>query len=151
MIINDIWPALGLAFKNFFYAVLISLIVSYIFFSIYLFIFLVIIFLVQSIRIYLINSKYEIDIEKKEFIFPRADIENSIIEIILLARYWNLMRKKAIKLADIEKTHISSYRGQWYFLIVTGQFGSFQLEFLSKQKRDEVKSALDKYSKELRY
>ena len=94
MIINDIWPALGLAFKNFFYAVLISLIVSYIFFSIYLFIFLVIIFLVQSIRIYLINSKYEIDIEKKEFIFPRADIENSIIEIILLARYWNLMRKK---------------------------------------------------------
>lgn len=129
---------------------------------------------IQSIWIYVVNSKYKIDFENKSFQFPRSDVENSIFQILIGARYWNLMRKKTVRLAEIENLYIDTKRWETksrkqignykdgkqrygnvtkkhvrFRLNVTGEFGSVNLSFLERQKRDEVRSALQKAVKEV--
>ena len=129
---------------------------------------------IQSIRIYLVNSKYKIDFEEKTFQFPRSDIENSIFQIIIGARYWNLMRNKTINLNEIENIYLDTKRWETktrqqigthkdgksrygtvtkkhvrYRLNIAGAFGSVNLSFLERQKRDEVRNALQQAVKDL--
>jgi len=167
MQVVDVWNSLRLSFKNLFLAT-IALYLLLLYFN-YIQFFQVGFFLicVQSILIYLRNSKYIIDFDRSTFTFPRTDIENSILEILIGSRYWNLMRTKTIQLSDIDNIYIdtkrwsTSYRkrvGNYksgaakyrtskkrhirYTINITGSFGGANLSFLGRQKRDEVRSML---------
>ena len=168
MVIKDVWHSLLLAWKNFFFLTIIFLLGIWLFpeFSAPLLILEVIVFF-QSALIYFKNSKYIIDKDKSTFTFPRSDIENSILAIIVGSRYWNLMRTIQVDLTSIENTYIDTKRWSTsknrvsgynkngtprhrnitkkhvrYTLNVTGSFGGANLSFLSRQKRDEVRNML---------
>lgn len=127
---------------------------------------------VQSCFIYVVNSRYEIDTSNGTFSFPRSDIENSLFSLLVGARYWNLMRTRVIKLSDIDNVYIhtkrwttkktrnvSNKKGELvprkyskshvrYTINVTGAFGSQNLSFLDRQKRDEVRNFLQQAVKD---
>jgi hypothetical protein len=103
----------------------------------------------QSLIIYRANRKYTIDLDAGSVTFPRSDLENSLIAIILLFPYWNLMRSKTILCRDIENMYLDTKRSQRgkkstvvYGLNIVGRFGSAHLQFISRQKRDEVRNAI---------
>lgn len=174
--IKDIWFSLKLASKNFFILFFIiwfvarpvflkGVITNDNLFSVCLILTAIVFF--QSIIIYIANRKYVIDLEEGTFKFPRSDMENSIIAIILLFRYWNLMRTKTINCDEIENIYIDTKR--WttknktgtgltsigktkyttttknhvlYTINIAGAFGSANLPFSNRQKRDEVRNAI---------
>ncbi|HAW93168.1 MULTISPECIES: hypothetical protein [unclassified Arsukibacterium] len=166
--ITDVWMALKLAGKNVFWGLIVILPLCYIFERLHILPYLAAILFAQSILIYIANSRYVIDPVKQVFIFPRSDMENSVFSIITLQPYWNLMRRKTVPLSDIENIYLDTKRwstsesvvtgndakGRTKFkkvnkkhvlfrLNVTGSFGSANLPFLSRQKRDEVRNALE--------
>ena len=165
MIVRDVWHALLLAGKNIFWGGIVVFFVSS--GNLELLTTLALVLLVQSIVIYRANSKYTIDIENNHFIFPRSDIENSIFQILIGAKYWNLMRTNSVALSEIDNIYIDTKRWETktrkqvgnykdgkqrygnvtkkhvrFRINVTGSFGSANLSFLDRQKRDEVRSAL---------
>ncbi|KLE09945.1 hypothetical protein AF80_05325 [Aliarcobacter butzleri L355] len=181
-VINDIWMALKIAFKNFFILMIVlglgftiginildtSEYVKYKeWFKIGVIAVGVLIF-IQSIVIYFANRRYIIDLNTGLVTFPRSDIENSIMAIILLFSYWNLMRTLTINANEIENIYLDTKR--WttshqktsgystsgepryknettkhvrYTLNIVGTFGSANLEFLDRQKRDEIRNAIE--------
>lgn len=165
--IMDIWMALRLAFTNFVIVSLIGALLSVVLgFQDYLMPLLAAVF-IQSVLIYRANSLYLVDSKHHSFTFPRSDIENSIWAILILQPYWNLMRRQTVRLADIENIYLDTKRWQSeqnivsgntakgktkfkkitkkhvrYCLNVAGRFGSANLAFLNRQKRDEVRNAL---------
>ena len=178
MVVRDIWHALMLAWKNLFWGSVVGFILSALVggdkygTEVFLSFFLPI-FLVQSLIIYRANEKYIIDTKNNSFTFPRSDIENSIFAILIGARYWNLMRRKRVALTEIQNVYIDTKRwstkhkvqsgnykdGRARFrtdtkkherfrINITGSFGSANLSFLDRQKRDEVRSALSVAVKE---
>jgi len=125
-------------------------------------------FAVQSILIYWANHRYYIDNDSATFTFPRSDVENNLFSILIALPYWNLMRRKTIKLDEVENIYIDTKRFTTntlfvptnkngtrskrsgagkkqhvrYTLNVAGAFGSANLQFLDRQKRDELRNAL---------
>jgi len=90
--------------------------------------------------------------------FPRSDIENSILDIVLLKPYWNLMWKMTVNSIEIENLYLDTRRWSTstggrkkkhvlYCLNVVGVFGSASFEFVSRQKRDEVRNAISQAAK----
>ncbi len=177
--IRDVWMALKLSSKNFLILLILIWIISpfiLTFFNITketgslmpkINIYLTFAALIQSFFIYFANVKYIIDTKKGFITIPKSDIENSILEIILLFRYWNLMRRITIECNEIENIFIdtkrwstknkiytgttnagkSKYRTETknhirYTINITGIFGSANLSFLDRQKRDEVRNAI---------
>lgn len=129
---------------------------------------------IQSIIIYFANRRYVVDLETGLITFPRSDIENSIMAIILFYPYWNLMRTKTIHAKEIENLYLDTkrwntkhqvYSGQTskgtskyrtetknhirYTINIVGTFGSANLQFLDRQKRDEVRNAIQQCVKEV--
>lgn len=103
-----------------------------------------IIILIQSIIIYRCNSTYKVDAEG--FVtFPRTDVENSILQIIILAPYWNLMRTRTVHISEIENVYLAGNNTD--HLDVAGTFGSCRFEFSNRQKRNEVRNALTRAAK----
>lgn len=165
-VIKDVWVALKLAFSNFFGIILLYIILTYltektemnIYLNKYFFIFLIILF-IQSIIIYFANRKYTIDIETGLITFPRSDIENSIFAILILKPYWNLMRTQTIHCNEVDNMYLDTQRKSYktsdnktkkkinYNLNIVGIFGSANLLFESKQKRDEVRNAINQVIK----
>lgn len=160
--IKDVWMAIKLAFGNFF-GIFVFYIIIAIFFNetgidllmlTYLPIFLILV-LIQSIIIYFANRKYVVDMESGLITFPRSDIENSILAILILQPYWNLMRTKTIHSKDVDNMYLDTQRNTVktsnkktkkeirYNLNIVGKFGSANLQFLSRQKRDEVRNAIN--------
>jgi energy-coupling factor transporter transmembrane protein EcfT len=181
-VINDISMALKLSLSNFFILIIITGIffllginfLDYKGYSNYKdwfkigTIFFIILIFIQSIIIYFANRRYIIDLETGLVTFPRSDMENSIIAIILMFPYWNLMRTLNIHAHEIENIYLDTKR--WttnyqkttgysttgkpkyknettrhirYTINITGTFGSANLQFLSRQKRDEVRNAIE--------
>ncbi len=121
---------------------------------------------IQSIIIYLVNRKYVIDLETGLITFPRSDMENSIFAIILLFPYWNLMRRMSVQASEIENIYIDTKRWSTkvnavkgshksittrhvkYTINVVGTFGSANFQFLERQKRDEVRNAIQQCVKQ---
>lgn len=165
--IVDVWMALRLAGVNF---VLGSLVVFVVFmlmgFQSYS-LFGIVLVMIQSIVIYRANYLYLIDSAEQVFTFPSSDIENSILDILLIRPYWSLMVRKTVPLSAVENIYLDTQR--WtsesniaagntakgktkfkkstkkhvrYCLNVAGSFGSANLKFLSRQKRDEVRNGL---------
>jgi hypothetical protein len=187
VIVRDIWHSLRLAGKN---LILTPLILLAIFLTIgvltppevidqleslpnigQVYIYTLALVPIQSCLIYFANSKYVINKAAGTFSFPRSDIENSLIAILVGARYWNLMRKRTVCLSDIDNIYVNTkrwskrrYRNEGhegkrvnvpytkkfvrYTINVTGTFGSQNLSFLDSQKRDEVRNALQQAVKE---
>lgn len=184
--INDVWMALRLASKNFFILITIFIITYMILISFFennkmneykdwlqiVISFLTVLIFIQSIFIYFANRKYIVDLNTGMVTFPRSDIENSIVAIILLLPYWNLLRTITIKATEIENIYIdtrrwttkykvssgttssgkSKYRTETinhirYTLNIVGTFGSANLQFLDRQKRDEVRNAIEQCTK----
>ncbi len=187
--INDVWMALKLAFGNFF-TWMAFLWLPLIFFAPsveandelsktivqYFFYFSIIVtplILIQSIFIYLANRTYIVDLETGLITFPRSDIENSIMAIILLYPYWNLMRTMTINASEIENLYLDTKRWSTkhkvsngttaggktkyktetknhvrYTINIAGTFGSANLQFLDRQKRDEVRNAIQQCVKQ---
>lgn len=191
-VIDDVWMALKLSLNNLFMWLIIvwgmvfftsmasgasefdrSMTVYFRYFAL----FMTPIVIVQSIIIYLANRRYTVDLESGLITFPKSDVENSILEIVLLYPYWNLMRTKTIHAEEIENVYLDTKR--WttksrahagtssngrekyvaktknhvrYAINIAGAFGSSKFEFLDRQKRDEVRNAiqqcLKKYGRE---
>lgn len=167
-VIRDVWMALSLAGKNALYGLVLLGVLAFLGFPYA--VPLGALVAVQSVIIYFANRRYYIDNEAGTFTFPRSDIENRIFHILLLAPYWNLMRTRTVSLSDIENIYLDTQR--WtskrqklfvptnkdgsssrhgstvnkkhirYTLNITGSFGSANLQFLSRQKRDELRNAL---------
>ncbi len=206
--IRDIFVALRLAFKNFFYSFIclgVVLFVLHMYFTptvigpdgqrmpgdlpadianIMEMVAMVVagFIVIQSLLIYFINSRYVVDFESRTVQFPRTDIENSIFAILIAMPYWNLIRKQTIAFDELEQVYIDTDRSAskkkktkktnplkiiftliinslfypWarkrvntkYNLNVLGTFGSANLQFSSRQKRDEVRNALNQAIKD---
>jgi hypothetical protein len=112
----------------------------------------------QSILIYRANSSYEIDLDSGRVTFPRSDIENSILDIIVLKPYWNLVRRMTVNSVEIENLFLDTRRWSTstgggkkkhvlYCLNIVGAFGSASFEFGGRQKRDEVRNAISQVVK----
>lgn len=181
-VINDVWMALKLALKNFFILAIILLLLFTVGINILdtneyleykdLFkigtLFVLIVIFIQSIVIYFANRRYVIDLKTGLVTFPRSDIENSIVAIIFLFPYWNLMRTLSVNAKEIENIYLDTKR--WtsssrkvsgysqdgkpryknettrhirYTINIAGTFGSANLQFLDRQKRDEVRNAIE--------
>lgn len=148
--IKDVWFGLKLSFSNFFTLFFINsglTILAFLIFKInilFVMIYLIIstiIFFIQSVIIYFKNSRYFINVDKNEVVFPKSDIENSVLEILVFAPYWNLMRSKIVQISDIQNIYINA-EDEAINLDVTGTFGSCRFIFSTKQKRNEVRNAL---------
>lgn len=81
--------------------------------------------------------------------FSADDLENSLHDILSLRRFFDHARRINIALHDIERLDndtFSSGQGQFrkrrFALNLSGDFGSYQLMFSHKQKRDECRTLL---------
>lgn len=101
-----------------------------------------------------------IDVKNNIFSFPADDVENSILEIITLKPFFNMAKRESLPISEIISLNNETKR--WsvkdgnktkkyirYLLNVSGEFGSRQLEFDSKQKRDECRALLSSAKKKL--
>ncbi len=168
--IRDVQSGLKYATKNFFLVGFIVFLVGKLVLGGVLnagMVVLMVMVLIQSIIIYLANRRYVIDLDTGLIIFPRSDMENSILAILLLFPYWNLMRTQTIHSNEIENIYIDTkrwsikdrihtgttragkakYRTETtkhvrYTINIIGTFGSANLPFLERQKRDEVRNAI---------
>lgn len=101
------------------------------------------------------------DVENNSFSFPASDIENSIAEIITLRPIFNLAKRDSYPITEI--TALNNETKRWttessdgktkkhveYLLNISGDFCSKQLEFASKQKRDECRAMLSNAKKKM--
>lgn len=81
--------------------------------------------------------------------FSADDLENSLHDILSMRRFFDHARRISISLNDIERLDndtFSSGQGQFrkrrFALNLSGDFGSYQLMFSHKQKRDECRALL---------
>ncbi|MET2947722.1 hypothetical protein ABXV18_06420 [Vibrio owensii] len=106
-----------------------------------------------------------IDIDSDICSFPASDVENSFREILTLMSVVNLAKRSSFPISEIRSLNnetkrwttkfknsqgknVSSNHVKW-LLNVSGDFGSQQFEFSSKQKRDECRSMLHTAAKQL--
>ena len=135
-------------------------------YTLYIFIGLLIVFSKFIINMW--SSYYkgiEVDLETKTFSFPKSDIENSILDIITLKAFRDMSKRDSLNLVDIEALNNETKRWSTkhkdsngksvtkkhvqYLLNISGEFGSRQLIFSAKQKRDECRAMLNSAVKKL--
>jgi hypothetical protein len=98
------------------------------------------------------------DVESDSFSFPASDVENSIIDILTLKKFKDMAKRNSYPITQIRALNNETKR--WttksknaegrmvsknhivWMLNVSGDFGSQQFQFSSKQKRDECRSML---------
>jgi len=108
---------------------------------------------------------YEVDLEDGTFSFPASDVENSVMDIVTLKSVRNLMHRDTLNLDELEALNNETKR--WtskskdsngrmvtkkhvkYLLNISGEFGSRQFKFNSKQKRDECRAMFNRAVKQL--
>ena len=96
-----------------------------------------------------------IDRENGTLTFPAADVETHLMDILTFKSFFSLARSETIKLASVRDITNDTKRSAGvkrthqdrYGLNVMGSFGSRQIAFSSKQKRDEFRSALAYYTR----
>ena len=89
-----------------------------------------------------------------EFSWPASDVENSFLDLITLKRLRGFFYREKINAIGIEYvTNDFGYTGEKgakrrvYSLNISGNFGSRNIRFNSKQKRDEARNILKSFSK----
>lgn len=85
-----------------------------------------------------------IDMTKKTVSWPASDVEDGFLDIITGKRLVNHLHRETVALGDIMdlRNDIDLTADRRARLNVSGSFGSRQLEFSSKQKRDECRTRL---------
>ena len=109
------------------------------------------------------SKGYVIDKTKREFRFPATDVENTIFEIFTLKQLRDYAKRKRIPIEEITDIYLDTkkvrkyntstkrYRNETiYTLNIVGTYGSDNLPFSSRQKRDEVRGILVKAAKDLK-
>ena len=169
--IVDIWLALNTVLALVFGFSLLGgfigyIVYSFVFHSLWIIAFFIILINLISFKfIYNVwdtySKGYIIDIENNKFSFPANDVENSILEIMKLKPFFNMAKREELLITDIIALNNETQR--WttkssdgktqkhikYLLNISGKFGSRQLEFSSKQKRDECRTLLSYAKKKL--
>jgi hypothetical protein len=115
-------------------------------------------------KVFFTYSKgYVVDKTKKEFRFPATDVENTIFEIFTLKQLRDYGRRKKVPIDEITDIYLDTkkvrkynastkrYRNETiYTLNIVGTYGSDNLPFSSRQKRDEVRGILVKAARDLK-
>lgn len=91
-----------------------------------------------------INYSRGVVIAPDSLSFPASDVENSLLALLLGKSLWGHLFRERLPLADVEHLANDGHGKRWR-LNVSGVFGSRQIEFSSKQKRDECRAALLRY------
>ncbi len=75
---------------------------------------------------------------------PASDVENSLMELLTLKQFFSHGERESLTLSEIERVdnYTSRKSGRKFYITLSGKFGSRQLAFASKQKRDETRNAL---------
>lgn len=96
--------------------------------------------------------------------FPASDVENTLMDIITLKRMRDYANRLVYSLSDIDKVWVDRQRRKVthtvngkkktktvivYTVNLAGSFGSKNIEFTSRQKRDETRSAISICAKDL--
>jgi nickel-dependent lactate racemase len=122
-----------------------------------------------TLKVFLNFNKGIIVSSEGDFIsFPASDVENSLYDIITFKKFRDLARRMRVKISDIDKVWLdrqrrtvkyTDYSGKKpkvktkrvtvYTVNIAGPFGSQNIEFNSRQKRDEFRSAISICAKEL--
>jgi len=135
-------------------------------YSLYVFIGLLVVFFIPIVKVWnAYYGGYEVDLEDQTFSFPASDLENSIMDIVTLKRLRNLLHRETLNLNELEALNNETKR--WttkskdsngrtvsrkhvqYLLNISGDFGSRQFKFTSKQKRDECRAMVNRAIKKL--
>lgn len=96
---------------------------------------------------------------------PAKNLENSIVDWITIKPIRDSIKRREIKVTDINYAHFSTFTTKhiknsngtyWltihhYALNVTGTFGSIMLDFRSPQKRDEIVGLLTQAADDLKH
>jgi hypothetical protein len=122
-----------------------------------------VVFVLYFILVSRVFSKgYVIDLIEKEFRFPATDVENTLWGIVSFKKFRDYARVKQIALEDISDIYIDTQRVKYfsstsnkstktlYTITIVGFHGSNNLNFSSKQKRDEVRTILVQAAKEVK-
>ena len=108
------------------------------------------------------NKGYVIDLVKKEFRFPATDVENTLWGILSFKKFRDYARVKKIPLEEISDIYIDTQRVKHfsstsnkntktiYTINIVGFHGSNNLNFSSRQKRDEVRGILVQAAKDVK-
>lgn len=93
-------------------------------------------------------------LKNEKFSWPASDVENSLLDLITLKRLRGFFYRESVNALDIEYvTNDFGYKGEKgskqkiYGLNISGSFGSRNIRFYSKQKRDEARNILRSFSK----
>ncbi len=88
------------------------------------------------------------------FSWPASDVENGFLDLITLKRIRGFFYRENVNTHEIEYvTNDFGYSGKAgakqkiYGLNITGAFGSRNIRFYAKQKRDEARNILRNFSK----
>ena len=108
------------------------------------------------------NKGYVIDLVKKEFRFPATDVENTLWGILSFKKFRDYAHVKKIPLEEISDIYINTQRVKHfsstsnkntktiYTINIVGFHGSNNLNFSSRQKRDEVRGILVQAAKDVK-
>lgn len=85
-----------------------------------------------------------IDLRAKTISWPASDVEDSFFDILSGKRFVNHLHRETVVLADITdlRNDTDVHKDRRSRLNLSGSFGSRQLEFSSKQKRDECRTRI---------
>jgi hypothetical protein len=131
--------------------------------------FLIICCCVFAIKVFInYNKGIVVSSEENMISLPATDVENSIIDIITLRKFRNYAKRIEIPISEIDKAWLDRKRKTVsyidnsgkkskvkkktitiYTINIAGAFGSQNIEFSSRQKRDEFRSALSICAKDL--
>lgn len=85
-----------------------------------------------------------VDVANDCLSFPASDVESGLLEIITLRRFFNHGKTERLPLSSVEAAMNETRTSKgWYAINLSGGFGSRQLVFDSKQKRDEFRAAVE--------
>lgn len=85
-----------------------------------------------------------VDVANDCLSFPASDVESSLFEIITFRRFFNHGKTERLPLSSVEAAMNETRTSKgWYAINLSGSFGSRQLAFDSKQKRDEFRAAVE--------
>lgn len=164
--INDVWEAIGAAggvvSTYLFVCFFVFIFMAKFFGEFYGLIIFFGLFVFTSVKIYpFVRKVYDVHKEgvvvnsiDNKISFPASDVENSIMDIITFKSFRELQNRASFRLSDIEG--LNNETNRWttrnsegetirhvrYLLNISGLFGSQQLSFDSKQKRDECRSSI---------
>ena len=123
----------------------------------------VIIAATQSYYIFIANKSYKIDIEAATITIPKSGYGQTDSLSVTIDSYWNLMKRQTININDIEDVILETTRVEtsnkektgskelhiMYNLKIIGSFGSSYFKFKSREKRNEIGTAICQAIKEV--